>query len=141
MAGRQDVDAPRTQCDRVRDRRVVRHAPVHEQTVLPRDGREDARDRGAREHSLVERAGREQQLLARDHVDRHHVQRNGEVLDRSRAGVARDQPAQPGGRDEMVAAAQEAQQPGERIEREHAPAAQAAPDVRQLVGGGNSLGP
>ena len=50
-----------------------------------------------------------------------------------RARRGDDQPPQAGIGDEVVAGAEEAEQPGERVEREDLPATQAAPDVRQGV--------
>ena len=48
VPGRQHVDALRPELDRVRDRRVVGHAAVHERCGLPtRTGGEDGRDGGA----------------------------------------------------------------------------------------------
>jgi hypothetical protein len=66
------------------------------------------------------------QLARMADVDGDDMQRDRQLLDQVVIGVAPDQPCQPAGRHEMVTAAEEAQQPAERIQREHAAAAQAA---------------
>jgi hypothetical protein len=69
------------------------------------------------------------------------VQRYRQVLERFVLEVAGDQLAQAGGGDEMVTRAEEAEQPCERVQREHLPAFQVAPDGGERVGSGDGLGP
>jgi hypothetical protein len=48
----QNVDRICSMLDGVRDRGIVRYAPVNEKSPVPFDGREDTRDRGAGEHGI-----------------------------------------------------------------------------------------
>lgn len=139
VAGREDVDAAGAELDRVRDRRVVRDAAVHEEPVAPGDGGQDAGDRGAREDRVLEVAGGEPQLLAGEDVDRDDVERDRQILQPFAVDVPRDEAPQARGGDEVVADADEAEQAGDRVEREGAPAPEPAPDAGEGVRGGDRL--
>ncbi len=60
--------------------RVVGHAAVHQHVVADLDGREEARYGGARHESIGKAPAREPHLVARVHVGRDHVKRDGQVL-------------------------------------------------------------
>ena len=141
VAGREHVDALGAERDRVRDRRVVRHAAVHQRAVPPRHRRQDAGHAALAEHGLEDRPGREPELLAGEDVDGDDVQRDRQVLEARGLDVALDQRAAGRTRDEMVTGADESEQAGERVERERLPAAQAAPDLPERVGGRDGLRP
>ena len=122
----------RAELDRVGDRRVVGHAAVHQRAVLPAHRRQNGGDRGAG-HDGLERPGRCESRSSSPVMTSTATTCSGIgssssalVLD-----VACDQPAQAGVGDQVVAGAEEAEQPGERVEREDLSAPQSAPDARR----------
>jgi hypothetical protein len=63
------------------------------------------------------------------------VQRDPHLLELVASDVARDQAPQPRLGDEVVAGTQEAEQARDRVNREHLPATQPAPDPREALSG------
>jgi hypothetical protein len=139
VARGQHVDPLRSELDRVGDRRVVGHAAVHEGAAFPRDGLEHTRDGSAGEDRTEYPAARKTKLLAGHHVHRDDVQRDPHLLELLAFDVTRDQTPQPRLGDEVVAGAKEAEQARDRVDREHLPATQAAPDTREALSGRSCL--
>ena len=126
--------------DGVGDRGVVGDAAVHQRAVLPAHGRHDAGDRSARQDGIDDRTVGEAKFLTADDVHGDDVQRDRHLFERIVLDVACDQLAQAGRRDKVIARAEEAEQPGERVQREDLPAPQVAPDGGERVGGLHGLG-
>jgi hypothetical protein len=99
----------------VRDQRVVADAPVHQLALPPRDGRQDCGDGRACHDGVDDRAAREQ-LLAGDDVDRDDVERNREFLEPYMLEVLFHEPPEAGVWNQVIAGAEEPEQPAERIE-------------------------
>jgi hypothetical protein len=94
----------------------------------------------ARQHRVERGTAREQQLLAGDHVDRHHANRDRHLLKQLMLEMVRNQRTQTGLGHETITRAKEAEQTAERPEREDLSAPDRPPDLGQLVGGLGSRG-
>jgi hypothetical protein len=134
VAGRKHVDLAGTQLDGVRDRRVVRHAAVHQLAPLPADRRQHRRYRGACHDGVDRRAAGQPQLLAGDDVNGDHVQLERHLLEPLVLDVASDEPSHPAIGHQVVARSEEAQQSDQRVDREDLTAPQADPDLTQGIG-------
>src|SRR5438876_100983 len=122
-----------TGLERMRDRGVVDHATVDEQAPVPVDGRQDSRDGSAGQHGIDQRAVREPYFRAGEDVARDDVERNGELLQTVAVGVPADQPPQRTVGDQVLARAEEAEEAGHWLEREHLAAPDAEPQLSELV--------
>jgi hypothetical protein len=95
-SGGEDVDLVGTQCDRLRQRGVVGHAPVDEDQALALDRRQHARDGGAGQDRTEGVSLRKEQLLAAQQVGHDDVQWDRRVLEPPEPHVRLHQAAQVG---------------------------------------------
>lgn len=131
VARRKDPDRVSPQRHRVRDRCVFDDPAVDVLPVSDPHGREDTRDRCAGEDRLDRGAGRQQDIVAAEHVGRDHVDGKGGLLEPLERQVPLQDAAQAGVGDQVVAATEKAAQASDRSQREDRAAAKAAPHLSQ----------
>ena len=129
MPARQHVDLARSEFDRVRDRRVVGHTPIHQQALLPGDRRQHRRNRPAGHDGIDGGPAREQQFLAGHNIDRDDVKLDWHLLEARMLAVLGDELAQTRGGDEVIARSEKAEEATERVQRKDLPAPHCAPDT------------
>ena len=105
VLGGEHEDSLGSELDRVRDRSVVDHAPVDQEPLAPRDGRQQSGNRGRGQHGVDRGAVREADFLSAHQVESDQVQRDLRVLQPFDLEVGTDQAAQPAVREEVIAMA------------------------------------
>src|SRR5262245_9945643 len=141
IARREDIDLRRAQLDRVRDRRVVRHAAVDQLRVAPPDGREDGGNCGAGEDRLDDITLGKPSLATALQIHADHMKRNRGILEPFELDMTLEQTAEAGAREKRASDAEEAEQARHKVQREYLVAVDLSPHLTEGISGGDGRRP
>lgn len=135
QAAVEDDDASRAHAQRVVDRDVAHHPAIHEVAAVDAHGGVDARNRRAREQRRYQRPRLEVHDAPGSEIHRRRREGQREILDALGGERARDQLAQPVGRNEVVVVPMPCAHPVHRASGEHRLAGDLHPEMAEPVGG------